>query len=33
MDYNIVRVEMEIKGGIHEFCIQKSMAFMILKNL
>jgi hypothetical protein len=33
MDHNIVHIEMEVKGVVHEFWVQKSIAFTILKNL
>jgi len=32
MDYNIVHIEMVVKGAVHKFWIQKSMAFTIFKN-
>jgi hypothetical protein len=33
MDHNIVHTEMEVKGAIHEFWVQKFMAFIIFKIL
>jgi len=32
MDRNIVHIEMAIRDAIHEFWIQKFMAFTIFKN-
>jgi len=32
MHRNIVHIEMVVKGAIHEFWVQKSTIFMILKS-
>jgi len=33
MDYNIIHIEVIVKGAINEFWVQKSMIFMISKDL